>query len=62
MRYGIIDLSTNLVVNVAEIDSGDGSTQPSGFINVQSDVVNIGDSWDGEKLIHKILVAKPLVP
>lgn len=51
MRYAIIDLSTNLVVNVAEIEPGDGSTQPEGTLNFQSDTANIGDSWDGTSII-----------
>ena len=53
MRYAIIDLSTNLVVNVAEIEPGDGSTQPEGTLNFQSDTAGIGDSWDGTNITPK---------
>ena len=53
MRYAIIDLSTNLVVNVAEIEPGDGSTQPEGTLNFQSDTAGIGDSWDGTSIVPK---------
>jgi hypothetical protein len=53
MRYAIIDLSTNLIVNVAEIEPGDGSTQPEGTLNFQSDTAGIGDSWDGTSIVPK---------
>jgi hypothetical protein len=53
MRYAIIDLSTKLVINMAEIEPGDGSTQPEGFLNVQSQTANIGDSWDGTNIVLK---------
>ena len=53
MRYAIIDLSTKLVINMAEIELGDGSTQPEGFLNVQSQTANIGDSWDGTSIVPK---------
>ena len=53
MRYAIIDLATNLVVNVAEIEPGDGSTQPEGTLNFQSDTAGIGDNWDGIKIVPK---------
>ena len=53
MRYAIIDLATNLVVNVAEIEPGDGSTQPEGTLNFQSDTAGIGDSWDGTSIVPK---------
>jgi len=53
MRYAIIDLSTNLVANVAEIEPGDGSTQPEGTLNFQSDTAGIGDSWDGTSIVPK---------
>ena len=53
MRYAIIDLATNLVVNVAEIEPGDGSTQPEGTLNFQSDTAGIGDSWNGISIVPK---------
>jgi hypothetical protein len=51
MRYAIIDLATRAVSNIAEISFDDGSTEPAGFLNVQSDIAAIGDSWDGISII-----------
>lgn len=57
MRYALIDLSTNVVVNVVEIDPNDGSKDPDGFQTVPSDTAGIGFAWDGAEFI-----APPPVP
>lgn len=51
MRIAIIDLSTKKVANVAEVEPGDGSVTSAGFLSVTSDDANIGDAWDGAKII-----------
>lgn len=53
MRYALINISTKLVVNVVEMVDGDNSSEPTGFIHVQSDTGNIGDSWDGTSIVPK---------
>jgi len=53
MQYALIDLAANLVVNVVAIEPGDGSSEPEGFIHVQSDTAGIGDSWDGTNIVPK---------
>jgi hypothetical protein len=53
MRIAVIDLASNLVVNVAHVEDGDGSTEPDGFLHIESNSANIGDSWDGTNIIPK---------
>lgn len=56
MRYALIDLGTNLVVNVVEIDPNDGSVTPANHLTIQSDTANIGDSWDGAHIVPALAV------
>lgn len=49
MRYALIEVTSGIVINVVEIDDGDGSTDPEGCTHVASETANIGDSWDGVK-------------
>ena len=54
MKYALIDLSENTVVNIVEIEPGDGSQTPDGFQAVQSDAAAIGDGWDGSALVPQV--------
>lgn len=51
MRYALIDLSSSRVVNVVEIEEGDGSSDPEGMIHVASETASIGDGWDGASFV-----------
>lgn len=57
MRHAVINVTTGIVENVAEIVDGDGSTPEIGFIFVASETAGIGDTWDGTQII-----AAPLPP
>lgn len=49
MRYAIIE--NGKVVNVAEADEG--------FDGIQSDIANIGDTWDGQNFIKPVAEVLP---
>lgn len=50
-RSAIIDTASGKVVNIVEVNPGDKA--PSGQILVPAPTGNIGDSWDGSKIIPK---------
>ena len=52
MRFTIVEQATGLVLNVIEWE-GDTETwrPPEGCNAVQSDVANIGDTWDGTNFL-----------
>jgi len=50
MRYAVINRSTNEVENVIETNDAENNET---HIFYQSDAVNIGDGWDGSKIIVK---------
>lgn len=51
MRYALIDLAQNLVVNVVKVEPNDGSATPDGFLLFASPTAGIGDSWDGANIV-----------
>jgi hypothetical protein len=51
MRHAVINLTTGIVENVAEIVDGDGSTPETGFIFVASETAGAGDTWDGTQIV-----------
>lgn len=50
-RIAVINLSTNLVENVAVVADGDGSKSADGYLFSPSDDASIGDGWDGQQII-----------
>jgi hypothetical protein len=50
MRAALIDLVSGLVVNVVVADASDHAA-PDGFLLVNSDTANIGDTWDGTQIV-----------
>jgi hypothetical protein len=51
MRHAVINVTTGIVENVAEIVDGDGSAPETGFIFVASETAGAGDTWDGTQII-----------
>lgn len=45
MRYAMIDVTTNVVINVFDLADGETWTPPDGFETVASDTANIGDIY-----------------
>ena len=54
MRAAVVDLSSNLVVNVVRADAGTDAA-PDGCLFVNSDVANIGDSWNGTQIVARVV-------
>jgi hypothetical protein len=59
MRYVIINKTTSKVVNVVEIVEGDGSQEIVGFVSIASDTGNIGDGWNGSKIVPQPMQPNP---
>jgi hypothetical protein len=53
MRCAMIDIKTNVVVNVIDVEAGDGTQAPSGMKLVEDISADIGDAWDGQKIVRK---------
>lgn len=47
-RYPIIDVATNIVINVSQWDGVTPWSPGEGFIAIQSDVAEIGDIYNPE--------------